>query len=47
MMLHFFKPEIELFVAKAKLKCIHTEEWLAGKAIGCDTWGACFVLQKH
>jgi len=47
MMRYFFKPEIELFAAQAKLKCIHAEEWLSGKPIGCDTWGACFVLQKH
>ena len=47
MMRYFFKPEVELFAAQAEFQGIHTEEWLAGKAIGCDTWGACFVLQKH
>ena len=45
-MRYFFKPEIELFAAKAEFQCIHSEEWLSGKAIGCDTWGACFVLQS-
>lgn len=44
-MRYFFKPEIELIAARATFQCLHDEEWLTGKAIGCDTWGACFVLK--
>ena len=46
MMRYFFKPEIELLAAQTGFQCIHSEEWLSGKAIGCDMWGACFVLQS-
>jgi SAM-dependent methyltransferase len=44
-MRYFFKPEIERIAAHSKLQCLHAEEWLSGKAIGCDTWGACFIVQ--
>ncbi len=44
-MRYFFKPEIDLIVAHAGFQCLHVEEWLTEKAIGCDTWGACFVLK--
>ncbi len=44
-MRYFFWPEITLFATQAGFRCIHSEEWLSGRTIGCDTWGACFVLQ--
>jgi len=44
-MRYFFKPEIDRIVAHAGFQCLHAEEWLSGKAIGCDTWGVCFVLK--
>ncbi len=45
LMRYFFKPEVQWVGLQTKLKYIHSEEWLSGKAIGCDTWGVCFVLQ--
>jgi len=44
-MRYFFKPEIERIATQTGFQCRHAEEWLTGKAIGCDTWGACIVLQ--
>lgn len=44
-MRYFFKPEIERIAGQARFQCLHVEEWLSGKAAGCDTWGVCFVLQ--
>ena len=44
-MRYFFRPEIECIAVQAGYELLHTEEWLSGKAIGCDTWGACFILQ--
>jgi len=44
-MRYFFKPEIDRIAVNSKLQCLHAEEWLTSNTIGCDTWGACFVLQ--
>ena len=44
-MRYFFKPEIERIAAQTGFQCLDVEEWLSGKAIGCETWGVCFVLQ--
>jgi SAM-dependent methyltransferase len=44
-MRYFFKPEIDRIATSVGLQCMNVEEWLSGKAIGCGTWGACFVLQ--
>ncbi|MDD5242736.1 MAG: class I SAM-dependent methyltransferase [Syntrophorhabdaceae bacterium] len=44
-MRYFFKPEIERIATRAGFQFLHAEEWLFGKAIGCDTWGVCFVLK--
>lgn len=44
-MRYFFKPEIELFASRDGMKILNTEEWLTGKTIGPDTWGACFLLK--
>jgi SAM-dependent methyltransferase len=43
-MRYFFKPEIECIGDQTGFHCMHVEEWVTGKAIGCDTWGVCFVL---
>jgi len=45
-MRYFFKPEIDRIAIHAGFQCQHAEEWLSGRAIGCDTWGVCFVLKK-
>ncbi len=44
-MRYFFKPEIERIATHAGFQSMHAEEWLSGKAIGCGTWGVCFVLK--
>lgn len=44
-MRYFFEPEIEQIAIHGGFQCQHEEEWLSGKAIGCDTWGVCFVLK--
>jgi SAM-dependent methyltransferase len=46
-MRYFFKPEIERIACQTKLECLHAEEWLSGKTIGCETWGVCFVLRAE
>jgi len=43
-MRYFFKPEIERIASNAGFQCLHAEEWLSGRTIGCDTWGVCFLL---
>ncbi|HEX8333332.1 MAG TPA: class I SAM-dependent methyltransferase [Segetibacter sp.] len=44
---HFSTPEIKLFAQLAGFKFIHAEEFLTEKAPGADTWGVCYILQKH
>lgn len=44
-MRYFFRPEIERIASHAGFQCLHAEEWLSGRAIGCDTWGVCFCLR--
>jgi len=46
-MRYFFKPEIERIAARAEFHCLHAEEWLSGRGIGCDTWGVGFVLRAE
>ena len=46
-MRYFFKPEIERIAAQTEFHCLHAEEWLSGRGIGCDTWGVGFVLQAE
>lgn len=45
-MRYLFKPELELMLNIAGFDLVHSEEWLSGKEIGIDTWGACFVGVK-
>jgi hypothetical protein len=44
-MRYFFKPEIDRIASNAGFQCLNVEEWLTGKATGCETWGVCFVLK--
>jgi SAM-dependent methyltransferase len=44
-MRYFFNPEIEWIAHQTGFHCLHVEEWLSRKVIGCDTWGVCFTLQ--
>jgi SAM-dependent methyltransferase len=45
-MRYFFKPEIEQLFERHGLILLHCEEWMTGKAVGFDTWGACWVVKK-
>jgi SAM-dependent methyltransferase len=44
---HFSSPEMKLFAELAGFKLLHAEEFLTKKAPGADTWGVCYILQKH
>jgi SAM-dependent methyltransferase len=46
-MRHFSEPEISLLALHTGFDFIHAEEFLTGKIPGADTWGVCFILQKH
>lgn len=46
-MRYFFKPEIELFLKSHGFELLHCEEWMTGKPVGFDTWGACWVARKY
>lgn len=45
-MRYLFKPEIEAMLDIAELKLIHCEEWMTGKELCFDSWGACFIAEK-
>jgi len=45
-MRYFFKPEIELLAKQTGFQFRNAEEWLTGKEIGFNAWGACFILQQ-
>lgn len=44
---HFSTPEIKLLAELSGFKLIRSEEFLTAKAPGADTWGVCYILQKH
>jgi len=44
-MRYFFLPELELLAARNGLHIMNAEEWLTGKPISANTWGAFFVMQ--
>jgi SAM-dependent methyltransferase len=46
-MRHFSTPEIELFADLSGLKVIGSEEFLTAKEPSSNTWGVCYILQKH
>jgi SAM-dependent methyltransferase len=45
-MRYFFKPEMELFFERYGFELLRDEEWMTGKPLGFDTWGACWVVKK-
>ena len=45
-MRYFFKPEMELFFERYGFELLKGEEWMTGKPLGFDTWGACWVIKK-
>lgn len=45
-MRYLFKPELEFFLKKTGFQLIKTEEWLSGRPIDLETWGACFICKK-
>ena len=42
-MRYLFAPEIEFLLEQAGFNIIAAQEWMSGKPLGCNTWGACFV----
>jgi SAM-dependent methyltransferase len=44
---HFSTPEIKFFAEVSGFKLIRSEEFLTAKVPGADTWGVCYILQKH
>jgi SAM-dependent methyltransferase len=44
-MRYLFKPEIEYFLEKNKMKLLDCGEWMTGKDAGFDSWGTYFVCQ--
>ncbi len=46
-MRHFSTPEIEMLADLSGFTLLKSEEFLTGKNPGADTWGVCYILQKH
>jgi SAM-dependent methyltransferase len=44
---HFSTPEIKFFAEATGFTFLRAEEFLTAKAPGADTWGVCYILQKH
>ena len=47
LMRYLFSPEIGLLASASGFSVEHAEEWMTGRSLGCDTWGACFVLRAR
>ena len=45
-MRYLFKPDVELFLKQCGLELIKDEEWLTGRKLSKDSWGACFICRK-
>lgn len=45
-MRYLFGPEVESLLAAAELELVASEEWMSGRELGFDTWGACFVTRR-
>lgn len=45
-MRYLFQPELDVLLAQSGLTLVHGEEWLTGRPLGFDTWGACFVARS-
>jgi SAM-dependent methyltransferase len=44
-MRYLFAPELQRLLSSAGFDLAHAEEWVTGRPLGCDTWGACFVAR--
>ena len=44
---HLGTPEIKLFAEVSGFRLLRSEEFLTSKVPGADTWGVCYILQKH
>lgn len=44
-MRYMFTPEMHTLLDQSGFDLIHTEEWMSGRALDYDTWGACFVAR--
>lgn len=45
-MRYLFLPEIQALCEEYSMELRHAEEWLTGRALADDTWGACFVVRR-
>jgi SAM-dependent methyltransferase len=45
-MRHFFVPELRMFLDAAGFALEKSAEFMSGRDLGLDTWGACFVARK-
>jgi SAM-dependent methyltransferase len=45
LMRYMFTPEMRALLETSGFELIHTEEWMSGRALDYDTWGACFVAR--
>jgi SAM-dependent methyltransferase len=45
-MRYFFVPEIRLLCSEFGFDIISAKEWLSGKELDGETWGACFLLKR-
>lgn len=46
-MRYFFKPELELMLAKSGFQLLTAEEWLTGRELDFTTWSATFAARKR
>ncbi len=46
-MRYLFCPEIDLLASLNGLEVVETGEFMTGRALGSDTWNACFVARKR
>jgi predicted TPR repeat methyltransferase len=44
---HFTTAEIKSFAESTGFELVRAEEIVTAKAPGTDTWGVCYILQKH
>ncbi len=44
-MRYVFTPEMRALLNQSGFDLIQTEEWMSGRALDYDTWGACFVAR--
>jgi SAM-dependent methyltransferase len=44
-MRYLFKTELEFLLQAAGMAIIEQSEWMTGRELGFDTWGACFVVR--